>query len=157
MERFKAFRRDTQSWFPNAFCKPNRGRTTAILAFDVELKKTKLITIAPTATVQCTFQPSQHNRHGKIQPFCQQRAIVSYCREHSIVVQAYCPLVRGQLDHPAFIELANKVRVAWSLISVDLVDLINIYLLVYAYSITEIQLRLFFAGHFKMGACETQR
>lgn len=46
----------------------------------------------------------------QLHPFCQQRPIVAYCSEHGIVVQAYSPLIRGQLDHPVLAQLAEKVR-----------------------------------------------
>ncbi|KAF5380620.1 hypothetical protein D9615_004546 [Tricholomella constricta] len=46
----------------------------------------------------------------ELHPLCQQRPIVSYCRKHSIVVQAYCPIMRGKLDHPTIRELATKQR-----------------------------------------------
>ncbi|KAH9840557.1 Aldo/keto reductase [Rhodofomes roseus] len=58
----------------------------------------------------------------EVQPFCQQRPIVEYCREHGIFVQAYCPLVRGRFDEPVLQEVARKykkdvaqVLVRWSL------------------------------------------
>jgi len=44
----------------------------------------------------------------ELHPFCQQRPIVSYCQDHDIVVQAYAPIVRGDLNHPLFVELAKK-------------------------------------------------
>lgn len=44
----------------------------------------------------------------ELHPFCQQRPIVEYCKTHSIVVQAYCPVIRGQLNHPLFLRLAEK-------------------------------------------------
>ncbi|KAG6842140.1 hypothetical protein C0991_001633 [Blastosporella zonata] len=47
------------------------------------------------------FSPQLH-------PFCQQRPIVQYCREHNIVVQAYCPIIRGKMDHPQITALATK-------------------------------------------------
>ena len=47
--------------------------------------------------------------HDKLHPFCQQRPIVKYCEENGIAVQAYSPLVRGQLDHPVLQRLAKKV------------------------------------------------
>jgi len=31
----------------------------------------------------------------ELHPFCQQKPIVEYCKANSIVVQAYCPIVRG--------------------------------------------------------------
>lgn len=35
----------------------------------------------------------------QLHPWCQQREVVSYCRENSIVIEAYCPLVRNQKAH----------------------------------------------------------
>jgi len=46
----------------------------------------------------------------ELHPFCQQKPIVDYCRKHSIVIQAYCPLIRGKMDHPTITELAEKHR-----------------------------------------------
>lgn len=50
----------------------------------------------------------------QLQPFCQQRPITEYCEKNNIVVQAYCPLVRGRFDNPALQEVAAKVRVSAS-------------------------------------------
>lgn len=44
----------------------------------------------------------------QLQPFCQQKPIVDYCKQHGIVVQAYCPLIRGQFDNPVLQEVAKK-------------------------------------------------
>ncbi|KAL4081116.1 NADP-dependent oxidoreductase domain-containing protein [Scleroderma citrinum] len=58
----------------------------------------------------------------ELHPFCQHRPIVEYCRAHSIVVQAYCPLIRGRMDHPVIQQVANKhnrdlaqILIRWSL------------------------------------------
>jgi len=59
----------------------------------------------------------------ELHPFCQQRPIIEYCKAHSIVVQAYCPLVRGQCwDNIVLKEVAGKhgkeisqILVRWSL------------------------------------------
>ncbi|KAL4074328.1 NADP-dependent oxidoreductase domain-containing protein [Scleroderma citrinum] len=58
----------------------------------------------------------------ELHPFCQHRPIVEYCRAHSIVVQAYCPLIRGRMDHPVIQEVARKhnrdpaqILIRWSL------------------------------------------
>lgn len=32
----------------------------------------------------------------ELHPFCQQRDAVDWCREHDVVVQAYCPVIRGK-------------------------------------------------------------
>ncbi|KAA1476611.1 Aldo/keto reductase [Dentipellis sp. KUC8613] len=55
-------------------------------------------------------------------PFCQQRPIVAWCREHGIAVQAFCPLVRGRMDDPVIVSIAKKhnrdpaqILVRWSL------------------------------------------
>ncbi|PSR84409.1 hypothetical protein PHLCEN_2v5446 [Hermanssonia centrifuga] len=44
----------------------------------------------------------------ELHPFCQQKPIVEYCRKHDIVVEAYCPLIRGKMDHPVLKEVAQK-------------------------------------------------
>lgn len=42
-------------------------------------------------------------------PKCTQLDVVKYCQEKGIAVQAYSPIVRGQMtDHPLLNELANK-------------------------------------------------
>ncbi|KAI0930646.1 hypothetical protein AcW1_003614 [Taiwanofungus camphoratus] len=46
----------------------------------------------------------------ELHPLCQQKPIVSYCREHSIVIQAYCPILRGAMVHPVIVALAEKHR-----------------------------------------------
>lgn len=59
----------------------------------------------------------------ELHPWCQQKDIVSYCKDNRIVVQAYCPLVRGQQwNNPTLKALAEKhnvspaqVLVRWSL------------------------------------------
>jgi diketogulonate reductase-like aldo/keto reductase len=45
----------------------------------------------------------------QLHPFCQQSDVVTYCREHSIVVQAYCPILRGKTDHEVIRGVASKV------------------------------------------------
>ncbi|KAJ3727246.1 Aldo/keto reductase [Lentinula guzmanii] len=58
----------------------------------------------------------------ELHPFCQQKPIVEYCMKNSIVVQAYCPIIRGQMDHEVFTSIAAKhnrdaakVLIRWSL------------------------------------------
>ncbi|KAF8160765.1 NADP-dependent oxidoreductase domain-containing protein [Crassisporium funariophilum] len=58
----------------------------------------------------------------ELHPFCQQKEIVKYCTAYDIVVQAYCPIVRGKMDDPVIVELAKKhdrdpaqILIRWSL------------------------------------------
>jgi len=58
----------------------------------------------------------------ELHPLCQQKDIVAYCREREIVVQAYCPLIRGNFSAPALQEVSSRVGkdpaqvlVRWSL------------------------------------------
>ncbi|KAH6914352.1 Aldo/keto reductase [Coprinopsis sp. MPI-PUGE-AT-0042] len=44
----------------------------------------------------------------ELHPFCQQRHIVEFCFKHGIVIEAYSPLVRGDLGHRVFQELSEK-------------------------------------------------
>ncbi|KAG7446250.1 Aldo/keto reductase [Guyanagaster necrorhizus] len=44
--------------------------------------------------------PAVNQIEASLHPFCQQKEIVMYCNENDIVVQAYCPLVRGRMDDP---------------------------------------------------------
>ncbi|KJA27904.1 hypothetical protein HYPSUDRAFT_130547 [Hypholoma sublateritium FD-334 SS-4] len=58
----------------------------------------------------------------ELHPLCQQRPIVEYCAAYGIVVQAYCPIIRGRMDAPAIQAAATKhardpaqVLIRWSL------------------------------------------
>ncbi|CAL1708089.1 unnamed protein product [Somion occarium] len=59
----------------------------------------------------------------ELHPFCQQKPIVEYCKQHGIVVQAYSPLVRAKrMDHPTIASIAQKhnrdpaqILIHWSL------------------------------------------
>ncbi|KII91993.1 hypothetical protein PLICRDRAFT_695476 [Plicaturopsis crispa FD-325 SS-3] len=58
----------------------------------------------------------------ELHPLCQQKPIVKYCSERNILVQAYCPIIRGQMDHPVIQELSSKherepaqILLRWSL------------------------------------------
>lgn len=46
----------------------------------------------------------------ELHPWCQQREVVSYAQRHGIVVEAYCPLVRGMKnDDKTLVGIAEKV------------------------------------------------
>ncbi|PLW35700.1 hypothetical protein PCASD_13125 [Puccinia coronata f. sp. avenae] len=46
----------------------------------------------------------------ELHPWCQQRWIVDYCQSKGIVIQAYCPIVRGKyMDDPTLVSICNKV------------------------------------------------
>ncbi|KAL8948753.1 MAG: hypothetical protein Q9222_005092 [Ikaeria aurantiellina] len=55
-----------------------------------------------------TIWPPQVNQI-ELHPYSQQRATVSYCQSHNIIIQAYCPLVRNTMAHePTLLALAEK-------------------------------------------------
>ncbi|KAJ8507064.1 hypothetical protein ONZ45_g10526 [Pleurotus djamor] len=58
----------------------------------------------------------------ELHPFCQQKPIVEYCNKHNIVVQAYCPILRGKMDDETIQSIAKKhdrdpahILIRWSL------------------------------------------
>ncbi|KAA1473810.1 Aldo/keto reductase [Dentipellis sp. KUC8613] len=58
----------------------------------------------------------------ELHPFCQQKPIVAWCRARGIVIQAYCPLIRGNMDDPVIVGVAKKhnrdaaqILIRWSL------------------------------------------
>ncbi|KAG8833198.1 hypothetical protein FRC17_011146 [Serendipita sp. 399] len=59
----------------------------------------------------------------ELHPFCQRRGIVEWCTNRGMVIEAYCPLVRGRhWDNPILVSLAQKydkdigqILVRWSL------------------------------------------
>ncbi|KAL1735512.1 NADP-dependent oxidoreductase domain-containing protein [Schizophyllum commune] len=58
----------------------------------------------------------------ELHPLCQQKEIVEYCNQNNIVVQAYCPIIRGQMDNAVIQSVAKKhardpaqILIRWSL------------------------------------------
>ncbi|KAL1759471.1 NADP-dependent oxidoreductase domain-containing protein [Schizophyllum commune] len=58
----------------------------------------------------------------ELHPLCQQKDIVEYCQKNNIVVQAYCPIIRGQMDNEVIQSVAKKhardpaqILIRWSL------------------------------------------
>jgi len=58
----------------------------------------------------------------ELHPLCQQTEIVKYCNKNNIVVQAYCPIIRGKMDNLVITTLATKynrdpahILLRWSL------------------------------------------
>jgi len=58
----------------------------------------------------------------ELHPLCQQKPIVEYCNANNIVVQAYCPLLRGDFSNPVIQEVAkdnnktpSQILVRWSI------------------------------------------
>lgn len=44
----------------------------------------------------------------ELHPQYPQRDTVNYCKEHRIIVEAWSPLMKGQMDHPLLNEIASK-------------------------------------------------
>ena len=55
-----------------------------------------------------SFLTQHHN--SQIHPFGQQKPIVEWCRKRGILMQAYCAILRGAMDHPVIQDIAKKVR-----------------------------------------------
>ncbi|PAV17985.1 Aldo keto reductase [Pyrrhoderma noxium] len=58
----------------------------------------------------------------ELHPFCQQRDIVAFCTKNNIVIQAYCPLIRGDFSNLTIQEISQatgksvpQVLIRWSL------------------------------------------
>ncbi|KAF9522642.1 NADP-dependent oxidoreductase domain-containing protein [Crepidotus variabilis] len=58
----------------------------------------------------------------ELHPLCQQKEIVKYCKANNIIVEAYCPIIRGKMDNPTIVGLATKynrdpaqILLRWSL------------------------------------------
>ncbi|KAJ6587071.1 Aldo/keto reductase [Mycena vulgaris] len=58
----------------------------------------------------------------ELHPLCQQKPIVKYCKENSIVVSAYCPIIRGNMEIDVVTKIATKynrdpaqILLRWSL------------------------------------------
>ncbi|KAH9867311.1 hypothetical protein IAQ61_007903 [Plenodomus lingam] len=48
----------------------------------------------------------------ELHPWCQQRAVVKYCQENNIAIEAYCPIVRNQkATDKTLVSIAEKHRV----------------------------------------------
>jgi hypothetical protein len=84
----------------------------------------------------------------QLHPFCQQKEIVKYCKAHNIVVQAYCPIIRGQMDDSVIQEVATKVR-ADQVLNLDIPN----YPFGASTSVT--QLKFYVGGRCKKGAFQS--
>ncbi|KAJ7178340.1 NADP-dependent oxidoreductase domain-containing protein [Mycena crocata] len=58
----------------------------------------------------------------ELHPLCQQKPIVEYCKANSILIQAYCPILRGNMDNEIIAKIATKynrdpaqILLRWSL------------------------------------------
>jgi diketogulonate reductase-like aldo/keto reductase len=81
----------------------------------------------------------------ELHPFCQQRPIVEYCQAKRIAVQAYSPLVTGQLDHDVLKRLATKVCAVLRHFLICGLTRRS------AHSIIKTRHRFLFDGHYKRG------
>ncbi|TIA88349.1 hypothetical protein E3P99_02637 [Wallemia hederae] len=51
----------------------------------------------------------------ELHPWFQQREIVSYCQQRGILLEAYCPLVRGKkAEHPTLVRIASECAKSWA-------------------------------------------
>lgn len=59
--------------------------------------------------IRAAGHPAPAVNQIELHPLCQQKEIVKYCKEKGIVVQAYCPIIRGKMDEPVIQAVAKKV------------------------------------------------
>ncbi|KLO13400.1 Aldo/keto reductase [Schizopora paradoxa] len=45
----------------------------------------------------------------ELHPLCQQKPIVDYCRSNNIVIQAYCPIIRGDFSNETLQAICSKI------------------------------------------------
>jgi hypothetical protein len=46
---------------------------------------------------------------SQLHPWCQQRTIDAYCKQHGIIIEAYSPIVRNyKANDPTLVEVAKK-------------------------------------------------
>ncbi|TIC74760.1 Aldo/keto reductase [Wallemia mellicola] len=51
----------------------------------------------------------------ELHPFHQQRAIVEYCQKNDIILEAYCPIIRGQKkDDPTIVKISEETNKNWA-------------------------------------------
>ena len=74
--------------------------------------------LAPTAmstaqvTVVIPFHVWANSTGTQLHPWTQQKAVVQYCEQNGIVVEAYCPIVRNQkADDPTLVPIAKDLGV----------------------------------------------
>ena len=90
----------------------------------------------------------------EIHPWCQQKEIVSYCQTKGIIVQAYCPLIRGAkmgnstlvslISHTCFLPESSQGWRYWRCIH---------FRLIYRKLSRKPLLRFFFVGAYKKAWC----
>jgi len=58
----------------------------------------------------------------ELHPFDQQKPIVEYCQAHGIIIQAYCPIIRGDFSNPVLQQVAKEhkktpaqILIRWSI------------------------------------------
>ena len=80
---------------------------------------------------------------SQLHPFCQQKDIVEYCDKNGLVIEAYCPLIRGGWND-TIVDIGKKVCCPSSLY-VHSVKLSRLH------STTRTLLRLWFGGRSSAG------
>lgn len=81
--------------------KAGKAKSIGVSNFGVhQLKGLEEANVGPTPAVN----------QMELHPWCQHRSIVEYCRSKGIVLQAYCPLVRGKyMKDPTLVKVVDKV------------------------------------------------
>jgi len=79
------------------------GRTRSIGVSNFGVRHMQELEVANVGPLPAVNQVELH-------PWCQQKEVVDYCKSKGILIQAYCPIVRGKyMDHPTLVNICNKV------------------------------------------------
>lgn len=102
---------DIQTWELMQKLPKELARSIGVSNFTVD-RLQKLLDAETTTDVPVVNQVEMH-------PLLPQPELVQFCHKHKIIPEAYCPLARGEIDHPIISAIAEKHQVEPSTIALS--------------------------------------